>query len=134
MGNYLSCTAPYNQARAWQREEDAETIALWLRGLMGKMFDPAWFTLHRLTGEAYALLASIPTPAPPKSENGSSAFPRETTVAANEIDVPRNPPISQDKLPDIVREALNTPRTMMVHNVMAHFTAHYDLSPKPESR
>jgi DNA-binding CsgD family transcriptional regulator len=56
-----SGNAPYNAATAWQRAEDAEFTEQLLRGLTGKMLDPAWFNVDKLAGEAHVGLASLPT-------------------------------------------------------------------------
>ena len=53
-GNY-----PFDAATAWHRSDDAEFTEQLLRGLTGKMVEPAWFKLDRLAGEAYVSLASI---------------------------------------------------------------------------
>lgn len=56
-----SGNAPYDAATAWLRAEDAEMTEQLLRGLTGKMLDPAWFNVDKLAGEAYVALASRPT-------------------------------------------------------------------------
>jgi hypothetical protein len=53
--------APYNRETAWHRADDAEFTEMLLRGLTGKMVEPAWFKVDRLAGEAYVWLASIHT-------------------------------------------------------------------------
>jgi hypothetical protein len=56
-----SGNAPYNPAAAWGRQEDAEVTEAILRGITGKMVEPAWFKLDRLAGQAYVAQASIAT-------------------------------------------------------------------------
>jgi hypothetical protein len=52
---------PYAASAAWQRHEDANISENILRGLTGKMLDPAWFELDRLAGQAHVTLASQPS-------------------------------------------------------------------------
>ena len=55
-----SGNSPFHAATAWRRSDDAEFTEMLLRGLTGKMLEPAWYKLDRLAGEAYVSLASSP--------------------------------------------------------------------------
>jgi hypothetical protein len=55
-----SGNSPFNAATVWHRADDAEFTEALLRGLTGKMVEPAWFRVDQLAGEAYVSLASVP--------------------------------------------------------------------------
>jgi DNA-binding CsgD family transcriptional regulator len=73
----------YDATTAWQRVEDADTTELLLRGLTGKMSDPARFELDRLAGEAYVALACTPPATHSQAEERSPASPKERSAGDN---------------------------------------------------
>jgi DNA-binding CsgD family transcriptional regulator len=82
-----SGNSPFNAATVWHRADDAEFTETLLRGLTGKMVEPAWFRVDHLAGEADVSLASVPHTEPSvgvqKQPNPNSA--RGTIGADKEI-------------------------------------------------
>lgn len=95
-----SGNAPYNAAMAWQRAEDAEFTEQLLRGLTGKMLDPAWFHLDKLAGEAYVSLASLPAAEFFEIRDESQAAELEQSTVHNDLipvkQDPTNEPLPND--------------------------------------
>lgn len=79
-----SGNSPFDAATAWHRSDDAEFTEKLLRGLTGKMVEPAWFKLDRVAGEAYVSLASVPDIEPGlRMQDQPSAHSVVTTVGPN---------------------------------------------------
>jgi hypothetical protein len=83
-----SGNAPYNAVAAWGRLEDAEITETILRGLTGKMVEPAWFKLDRLAGEAYVTQASVATVDLAEILNEDATPPQQQSVVHDHIETP----------------------------------------------
>ena len=88
---------PYDPATAWMREPSADRTEDLLRGVTGKMLDPARFKLDRLAGEAHVSLASTPDPLP-RPDGPLSSRPSSTgdVTEMKDLNAPNDDP---DKLP-----------------------------------